>query len=49
MGWISKNSEPVKLNGEFHVDLLILCFVVTSAAKAKLGVLFHDCQTGIIF
>jgi hypothetical protein len=44
-----KNGEPIKLNGAFHVDLSILCFIVSSAAKAELGALFHNCQTGIIY
>jgi hypothetical protein len=49
MGWIPKNGELIKLNGAFHVDLLILRFVVASAAEEELGALFHNCQTGIIF
>ncbi len=49
MGWIPKNGEPIKLNGTFHVDSSILHFDVASAAKAELGALFHNCQTGIIF
>ncbi len=49
MGWIPKNGKPIRLNGAFHVDSLILCFVIASAAKAELGALFHYCQSGIIF
>ncbi len=49
MGWIPKEGKPIEVNGAFHVNLLILCFVVASAAEAKLGALFHNCQTGIIF
>ncbi len=49
MGWIPKNGEPIKFNEAFHVDLLILRFVIASAAKAELGALFHNCQRGIIF
>jgi hypothetical protein len=49
MGWIPKSGEPIKLNGAFHVDSSILWFVVVSAAGAKLGALFHNFQTGIIF
>jgi hypothetical protein len=29
--------------------MTILHFVVASAAKAELGTLYHNCQTGIIF
>jgi hypothetical protein len=32
----------------FHVSLTILQFVVTSAAEAELGTLYHNCQMGII-
>ncbi len=39
----------MKLNVAFHVDSSILRFVVASVAEAKLGSLFHKCQTGIIF
>jgi hypothetical protein len=49
MGLIPKNGEPIKLNGAFHVNLLILRFVVASTAKAELRAFFHNCQTGIIF
>jgi hypothetical protein len=37
------------INGAFHVSTTILHFVVASAAKAELGALSHNCQTGIIF
>jgi hypothetical protein len=49
MGWMPKNGEPIKLNGAFYVNTTILRFVVVSAAEAKLGALFHNCQDGIIF
>ena len=49
MGWVPQKGEPIKVNGAFHVNLSILWFVFASAAKAKLGALFHNCQTGIIF
>jgi hypothetical protein len=49
MGWMPKDCEPIQLNGAFHVSTTIMRFVVTSAAKAKLGALYHDFQTGIIF
>ncbi len=49
MGWMPKNGEPICMNGAFHVITTILWMVVTSAAKAELGALYHNCQTGIIF
>jgi hypothetical protein len=49
MGWMPKDNEPMRLNGAFHVNSMRMRFVVASAAGAKLGVLFHNCQTGIIF
>jgi hypothetical protein len=49
MGWMPKNGEPIKLNGAFYVNTTILQFVVASAAEAKLGALFHNCQDGTIF
>jgi hypothetical protein len=49
MGWMPKNGEPICMNGAFHISTTILQFVVASAAKAELGALYHNCQTGIIF
>jgi hypothetical protein len=49
MGWIPTDGKPIKLNGAFHVDSSILPFVLASAAKAEIGALFHNRQTGIIF
>jgi hypothetical protein len=49
MGWMPKNGEPIRLNGAFHVSLTIMRFVITSAAEAKLGALYDNCQTGMIF
>ncbi len=49
MGWMPENGVPIHMNGAFHVSTTILRFVVTSAAKAELGTLYHNCQTGIIF
>ncbi len=49
MGWMPKNDEPIQLNGAFYVSTIILRFVVASAAEAKLGALFHNCQDEIIF
>jgi hypothetical protein len=44
-----ENGKPIHLNGDFHVSSMILQFVMASAAEAKLGVLYHNCQTGNIF
>ncbi len=49
MGWLPKDNKWIKLNGAFHLDSSILCFIVASAAEAELDALFHNCQTGIIF
>jgi hypothetical protein len=49
MGWMPKDGNPIQLNGAFYVSTTIMRFVVASSAKAKLGVLYHNCQTGIIF
>jgi hypothetical protein len=49
MGWTPQNGKPIHLNGVFHVSSTILHFFVVSVAEAELGVLYHNCQTGIIF
>jgi hypothetical protein len=49
MGWMPMDGAPIQLNGAFHVSTTIMRFVVASAAKAELGALYHNCQTGIIF
>jgi hypothetical protein len=49
MGWTPKNGEPICLNCAFHVSSKITRFVVASAAEAKLGALYDNCQTGMIF
>ncbi len=49
MGWMPTNGTPICLNRAFQVSTTILKFVVASAAKAELGALYHNCQTGIIF
>ena len=36
-------------NGAVHVLCHIMREVLSSAAEAELGALFHNCQTGIIF
>jgi hypothetical protein len=49
MGWSPKDGNPIKLNGTFFTLCAILRFVVASAAKAKLGALFLNCNEGMIF
>jgi hypothetical protein len=49
MGWMPKDNKPIQLKGAFHANSRIMRFVVASAAEAKLGALFHNCQTGITF
>ena len=49
MGWTPKSGKPLKLNGAFYTNTTIMRFVVASAAEAKLGALFHNCQEGMIF
>ena len=48
MGWKPISREPIKLDGAFYTNLVILKFVIASAAEAKLGALFHNCQDGLI-
>jgi hypothetical protein len=48
-GWSPTDGNPIKLNGAFFTLCAILRFVVTSAAKAKLGALFLNCKEGVIF
>ena len=49
MVWVPKDGESIQLNGAFHTSSTIMLFVVVSMVEAKLGTLFHNCQTGIIF
>ncbi len=49
MGSLPTDGKPIKLNGAFHTLHLILLFVVASAAEAKLGALFLNCQESMIF
>jgi hypothetical protein len=49
MGWSPKDGDPIRLNGAFFTMCAILCFVVASAAEAKLGTLFLNCKEGMIF
>ncbi len=49
MGWATKDGTLIKLNGAFFTLCAILCFVITSAAEAKLGALFLNCKEGMIF
>ena len=48
-GWLLSDYKPIRLNGASPVSTTILRFVVASAAKAELGALYHNCQTGVIF
>jgi hypothetical protein len=45
----SKDGNPIKINGVFHVSANILCFMVASTTEAELGALYHNYQTGIVF
>jgi hypothetical protein len=49
MGWKLVDNQPIKLNGAFYTNSVILKFVEASAAEDELGTLFHNCQDGIIF
>ncbi len=49
MGWMQEDNEPIQLNGAFHTNSTIKRYMVASAAEAELSILFHNCQTGIIF
>jgi hypothetical protein len=47
--WMPKDGKSIRINGAFTVSMTILRFVIASTAEAKLGALYHNCQTGIIF
>jgi hypothetical protein len=49
MGWNPVDNQPIKLNGAFYTNSVILKFIVVSAAEAEHGALFHNCQDSIIF
>ncbi len=49
MGWMPQDNTPIRINGSLHVSMNVIWFIVASVAKAELGALFHNCQTGIIF
>ncbi len=49
MGWMPKDNKLIKLNSVFHTNSTIMRFVVVYAVEAKLSVLFHNCQAGIVF
>jgi hypothetical protein len=49
MGWKPINGKPIKLDGAFYMNSVILKFVVASAAEAGFGALFYNCQDGIVF
>jgi hypothetical protein len=40
MGWKPEDNQPIKLNGAFYTNSVILKFIVMSAAEAELGALF---------
>ncbi len=48
MGTSPKNGLPIQLNGPILALANICKFVVASAAEAKLGALFYNCQDGTI-
>jgi hypothetical protein len=49
MGSLSQDRKLIKLNGAFHTLCSILQFVVASTMDAELGVLFLNCQEGMMF
>ena len=49
MGSTPINGKPIKLNGAFYVNTIIMRFVMASMAEAELGALFQNCQDGMIF
>jgi hypothetical protein len=49
MGWNTNNGNSIKLNGAFFTLCAIVCFIIASAAEAKLGALFLNCKEGMIF
>ena len=49
MVWLPTDGDPIKLNGAYHVIAIIQHFFVASAAEAKLGIIYYNCQTGIVF
>ena len=49
MDWLPTDGDHIKLNGAFHISANILCFIVVLVAEAELGVIYHNCQTGIAF
>ncbi len=49
MVWKPVDGQPIKLNGAFYTNSVILKFVVASAVETELGTIFHNCQDGIIF
>ncbi len=49
LGWVPTVNTTICLNWAFHVSTTNLLFIITSAAEAELGALYHNCQTGIIF
>ncbi len=43
MGWKPVDRKPIKLNGAFYTNSVILKIVVGSTAEAELGAFFHNC------
>jgi hypothetical protein len=48
LGALPTAGQPIQLNGPIHTVVSICKFVVASAAEAKLGALFYNCQDGTI-
>ncbi len=49
MGWMPQDDALLCINGAFYISTNVIRFVIAFAAKAELGALFYNCQTGIIF
>ncbi len=48
MGSISKDNEPIVLNGAFHMSTTVMQFVVASAVEVELGALFLEHYSTIV-
>jgi hypothetical protein len=49
MGWSPKDGDHIRLNGAFFTLCTTLCFIIASAAEAKLGTFYLNCKKGMIF
>jgi hypothetical protein len=49
LGSLTRDGDPIKINGAIHVQCTILKLVAVSAAKAKLGALFLNAQDTKVF